>query len=93
MPTALEIVLAKFTGKIGSKHRAIIRQINKYEDIRTRALVAENQAEVLATRSRKAGLVSSADVFQQQAEVLRKEKERLEKNISELIDELASQDN
>jgi len=90
MPTALETVIAKFTGKTSSKHRAVIKRINKLEDLRTRVMVAENQFVELAARARKAGLASSADLFEQQAEILKREREGLEKSIIELIDGLRS---
>jgi hypothetical protein len=88
MPTALEIVVAKFKGPLTSKNKAMIKQINKYEEARTRIVMAENQASVLATWSGKSGLKETAVLLGTQVDLLKRERERYEKNISDLIGKL-----
>lgn len=88
MPTALEIVIGKFKGPLSSKNKAIIKQIDKYEEARMRIVQAENQASVLSAWSGKSGLKETAELIGGQADLLKRERERYEKNISDLIGKL-----
>jgi hypothetical protein len=82
------MVLAKLKFVLNSNNKSIIKQINKYEEKRALIANAENGISILATEGEKESLKETAALLRNQEGLLKRERERLEKNIENLISKL-----
>jgi len=88
MASHTEMVLAKLKFVLNSNNKSIIKQINKYEEKRALIANAENGISILATEGEKESLKETAALLRNQEGLLKRERERLEKNIENLISKL-----
>lgn len=73
---------------LNSNNKSIIKQINRYEEKRALIANAENGISILATEGEKESLKETAALLRNQEGLLKRERERLEKNIENLISKL-----
>jgi len=88
MASHIEMILAKLNVVLNSSNKAIIKQINKYEQKRAIIADAENGLSILATQFEEESLKDVAALLRTQAELKKTERERIEKNIENLISKL-----
>ena len=88
MASQIEMVLAKLNVVLNSSNKGIIKQINKYEQKRATIADAENRLSILATQFEEESMKDLATLLRSQAELKKTERERIEKNIENLISKL-----
>lgn len=88
MASHTEMILAKLNVMLNSNNKAIIKQINKYEQKRAVIANAENGFSILSTQCEKESLKETAILLRSQAKSMKTERERIEKNIESLISKL-----
>lgn len=73
---------------VGSKNRGILKQINKYEDLRADVERREHLARVMADWMESESLNTTATTIRKEEEGLRRERVRYEKLIIDLVKQL-----
>lgn len=73
---------------VGSRNKAILRQINKYEAQRAEALRGEHLAQIIADQLEKDSLPESSALFRNEEERNKQERARYEKLIDDLVKKL-----
>jgi hypothetical protein len=88
MISPFEFFLTKTNVHINSNNRPIIKQIKEYEKKRDRLYYGERGLRILAKQLKRSSMEKSANTLRTEADRLKAEVERLDRNILSLIDKL-----